>query len=271
MSIITRLSVKAIRHYQTLGLLIPSYIDEENGYHYYNETAVTKAFSITQLRNLGFSLEQIKSILKNCTDDRDLIQYLAGQKNLLSEMIVETKNKVKDIEYMMKNIGENMNPPKSKDSEVLQTVYIKDIDTFIFAGFKMKGRYEEVGQAFAKVAQVAKRHLIKPALTLFFDSEYKEVNASFSGGFQVTKGIKIAEIDCQKLPAIKAICIRHFGSYTTLGSSYKAIFNFIEKEKLETELPYRELYHKGPGMFFRGNPEKYITEIQIPIKDRNSK
>ena len=29
----------------------------------------------------------------------------------------------------------------------------------------------------------------------------------------------------------------------------------------------REIYIKGPEMIFRGNPKKYITEIQFPFED----
>jgi DNA-binding transcriptional MerR regulator len=29
----------------------------------------------------------------------------------------------------------------------------------------------------------------------------------------------------------------------------------------------REIYHKGPGMIFRGNPKRYLTEIQMLVKD----
>jgi hypothetical protein len=31
--------------------------------------------------------------------------------------------------------------------------------------------------------------------------------------------------------------------------------------------PTREIYYKGPGMIFRGNPKNYLTEIQMLIKD----
>jgi hypothetical protein len=30
--------------------------------------------------------------------------------------------------------------------------------------------------------------------------------------------------------------------------------------------PTREIYLKGPGMIFKGNPENYLTEIQIMIE-----
>jgi len=31
-------------------------------------------------------------------------------------------------------------------------------------------------------------------------------------------------------------------------------------------MPTREVYLKGPGMIFKGNPRNYLTEIQIPFE-----
>ncbi len=30
-------------------------------------------------------------------------------------------------------------------------------------------------------------------------------------------------------------------------------------------LPTREVYLKGPGIIFKGNPKNYLTEIQLPL------
>ena len=30
-------------------------------------------------------------------------------------------------------------------------------------------------------------------------------------------------------------------------------------------MPTREIYHKGPGMIFRGSPKNYLTEIQFLV------
>ena len=45
------------------------------------------------------------------------------------------------------------------------------------------------------------------------------------------------------------------------GLTVKTIRLYHEKALL----PSREVYIKGPGMIFRGNPKKYLTEIQIMI------
>ena len=39
-SIISRLSVKALRYYHDEGILIPDYIDDETGYRYYRNASV---------------------------------------------------------------------------------------------------------------------------------------------------------------------------------------------------------------------------------------
>jgi effector-binding domain-containing protein len=41
----------------------------------------------------------------------------------------------------------------------------------------------------------------------------------------------------------------------------------VKERGYEVTLPTREVYLKGPGMIFRGNPKKYLTEIQLPIKN----
>ena len=38
------------------------------------------------------------------------------------------------------------------------------------------------------------------------------------------------------------------------------------KRSAHSAWPTREVYIKGPGMIFKGNPAKYLTEIQVMIK-----
>ena len=74
-------------------------------------------------------------------------------------------------------------------------------------------------------------------------------------------------IEVKELPRIKAVCVTHIGSYETLTSAYAAIDGYAEENKLKLCPPFREVFIKGPGMFLKGNPDKYITEIQFPIQE----
>ena len=53
----TRLSVKALRHYDELGLLRPAFVDPSSGYRYYRPAQANQAEAIRILRSLEMPLE----------------------------------------------------------------------------------------------------------------------------------------------------------------------------------------------------------------------
>src|SRR5215467_5457013 len=60
----THLSVKALRHYHDLGLLIPAEIDPASGYRFYEPSQVPVAQVIRRFRDLGMPLEEIGQVLQ---------------------------------------------------------------------------------------------------------------------------------------------------------------------------------------------------------------
>lgn len=74
-------------------------------------------------------------------------------------------------------------------------------------------------------------------------------------------------IEVKEMPRLKAVCVTHVGSYESLDKAYAAIDQYAVNHKLMLTPPFREVFIKGPGMLLKGNPDKYITEIQFPIKE----
>jgi DNA-binding transcriptional MerR regulator len=64
---LTGLSVKALRHYDELGLLPPAAVDAESGYRSYSTAQVERAETIRLLRRLELPLDDISALL--ATDD----------------------------------------------------------------------------------------------------------------------------------------------------------------------------------------------------------
>jgi DNA-binding transcriptional MerR regulator len=62
---LTGLTVKALRHYDELGLLRPAAVDPETGYRTYAPEQVGRAETIRLLRRLEVPLEQIAELLDN--------------------------------------------------------------------------------------------------------------------------------------------------------------------------------------------------------------
>lgn len=65
---------------------------------------------------------------------------------------------------------------------------------------------------------------------------------------------------------MKALRTTHYGSYETLYLAYQAMFEYVNTHHIETFTPSREIYIKGPGTIFKGNPDNYVTEILLPLE-----
>jgi DNA-binding transcriptional MerR regulator len=59
----SRLSVKALRLYDELGVLVPARVDEASGYRYYDVAQLEAARLVAMLRQLGLPLATIKELL----------------------------------------------------------------------------------------------------------------------------------------------------------------------------------------------------------------
>src|SRR4051812_22965288 len=69
---VTGLTVKALRHYDEVGLLRPAAVDPETGYRSYSSDQVRRAETIRMLRRLELPLDDVSTLLE--TDDPELVR-----------------------------------------------------------------------------------------------------------------------------------------------------------------------------------------------------
>lgn len=60
-----RLSVKALRHYDAMGVLVPAHVDEHSGYRRYDPAQLPDALLITLLRQADIGLPVVRSALQD--------------------------------------------------------------------------------------------------------------------------------------------------------------------------------------------------------------
>ena len=63
--------------------------------------------------------------------------------------------------------------------------------------------------------------------------------------------------------------ILHIGPYDTEEPTVNKLVEFIKKQGYEIVGDHEEEYVKGPGIFGKGNPEKYLTIIRYQVKKTN--
>lgn len=254
---ITNLSVKTLRYYDEEHILKPSYRNEENSYRFYDENDFKRAELIVLLRELDFSISEIKDVLNVYKDKADLSFILEEKKVMINKKIIDEKALLKKIDLYIK-------PNVLEEDCMNYQIEVKDIVAVKVATIRYKGKYSEVGKSFGKIYKALKGDTNGNPFNCYFDGEYQE-HADIEACVPTTKQVCDSEIVIKVLPQIKAISTIHVGTYESINMAYKAIFDYAQEHNICCKVPSREIYIKGPGMIFKGNPNNYITEVLIPI------
>jgi effector-binding domain-containing protein len=224
---------------------------------------VDEARVIAQLRSLEFSLADISEILKCYDDEADILDYLERQQQAIAEKLRHYRGIDSSLVSIINNEREARRAMQAMNFQVEE----KRLDTMLIAGVRMRGKYSDCGQGFARIGRRFGRHICGKALLLLYDTEFKEDDADFEACMPISKGTSVDGIDVRELQGGRCATLLHLGPYDELGRSYEKILAYAKAQSYKLQLPTREVYLKGPGMIFRGNPEKYLTEIQLLLDD----
>lgn len=256
---ITNLTIKALRYYDEQGILVPSYRDT-NGYRYYDEQDFNRAELIFLLRQLDFSILELKDVLENMDTKSDLSYYLEEKKSMILKNIKKEKALMKQIDLHI-----NHHPIVKEIKNMKYEILLKEIAPVYVASIRYEGKYSDVGNYIGTIYKSVKNQADGCPFNCYYDSDYKADSADIELCVPTKTLIQGKDINAKKLPKIKALCTTHIGNYDTINLAYKALYDYGKGHNLTFQTPSREYYVKGPGMVLKGNPEKYITEIAIPI------
>ncbi len=92
---LTNLSIRTLRYYNEIGLLIPEEVDIYSSYRYYGERNLKEAQLIEQYKKAGFTLDEIK---ENWMKFNETI-YLKKKEELYQERF-QIEGKIKQLDYL---------------------------------------------------------------------------------------------------------------------------------------------------------------------------
>ena len=253
-----RVTIKALRYYDEQKLLVPVYVDEENGYRYYAAGQMAQLHRIIALKNMGFSIDDIRKIIEGAEEKSFL---LVKKQEILKEIAVLT-DKLSQIENYLARDSINLSAP----------VLIKEIPQAIVC--TMKRRIKSYDALFELMPQMGAQmelsdcRCAQPSycFTHYLEPEYKEEDILVEICEAVTeKKPDTGDIAFKVFPKVPmAACIFHKGSYNTLPESYAMLLQYIEENRYEICGNIRESYIDG--VWNKETENEWLTEIQIPVK-----
>lgn len=110
---LTNLSIRTIRYYNDIGLLIPEEVDIFTNYRYYGERNIYEAKIIEELKSVGFTLEEIKNNW-NHFDDKLFLQ----RKETLLKQINEKNAAIRKVDELRSKISNGQILPQETEMKI---------------------------------------------------------------------------------------------------------------------------------------------------------
>jgi DNA-binding transcriptional MerR regulator len=249
----TRLSVKALRNYDQLGLLAPAWVDPESGYRYYRLDQMRRADVIRMLRIADMPLADIAAVLDG-TDPHDV---LSSHLESLARQRDEQERKLRYLEQLITR----------KDVTVTREVVVKSVEPQRVASHRTTTTYEQVFTAipegFALVFDRLQAAYVHPA-GIPFTVFHRAPDAEGPGEVEMCIPVapNTASIATVEVAGGPVAAVVHQGPYDEMGPAYEALARWIAEHGHEAVGPTREIYLNHPDDV---EPAGLLTELQWPI------
>ncbi len=260
---LSRLSLKALRLYDRIGLLRPAYVDPESGYRYYSLSQARVAQLIRLLRRLDMPLSAIRQVL-GISDPHERAALLDAYWSGVEARVAAGRQTVIRLHQLLKGQEEHMQfeikvkeVPTQPVVSIKEVVFVDRLDPFLLAAFSQLE--DHLGQYSIRPSG--------PRMAIY----HGEVSAEQDGPVEaclpvvqpvVAEGrIQLRELAGGRV-AYTAIT-RDFLSFPEILSAYEAVYDWIGEHGHETAGPPREVYVADAK---QAAPHAPVCEITWPIR-----
>lgn len=269
-----QVSPRMLRHYDQLGLLRPKQVDKWTGYRYYTIDQLGDLNRIVALKELGFTLDQIKDLLDagNQLTSRALQGMLALRRAEIERTLVEEHQRLKRVEARLKQIElEGQPSPYEVVAKPIPAVTVASISNVVPTVEGMSYFCHHLYETLYANLRRAGITPLQPEITLYHNEDYTETDLQV----EVALPVQSKHLDAQsgdsfeirRLPAHDlAASLIYEGAYEEMTPAILSLLNWIGLNGHVPAGPLRELHLSG-----KAHPDgqrvvnSAVIEFQIPI------
>lgn len=260
-----RVSARMLRHYDRIGLLVPARVDEYSGYRYYDGGQRHALALIVELRQLGCSLEDAGSVL----DADDTVAALAA---LLERRRAELEDSVAADTKRLDRIGLRLRLLEGDTPMSTPVILFKDVPAIrvyeahsTAPGFGPENISPVIGPLFDNLFDALSRSGVafsEPGIAWYDqgdDPDVVFVHAAFVAGDGAADGDGFRVVELPELTG--AATVVHRGDMATIGDSWGALMEGVERGGHRMSGPSREVYLAAQPL----PQSEWVTELQQPV------
>jgi len=261
---LSRISIRMLRHYDEIALLMPRSTDSFTGYRYYSEDQLPVAGQINALKAMGFGLSAIGEILKIYDDPQKLAEFLSVKKAEVKAEAEEVAHRLLLLETAIKRLR--------KDGTAMSyNVTLKTLpERYVASVRQIIPAYDQEGMLWhILMKETAPLNLQdgEPCYTmaLFHDGEYKEsdvdveVQKSVKGSYSNTEHVVF-----KTEPQVLIASATYQGDYDKIDRVSEAVANWVRDNGYDFNGHFFDIYHISPHE--TQNPDEWVTEVCYPVK-----
>lgn len=260
---VANITIKALRHYDKIGLFKPAYVDPKTKYRYYRDSQLYRLDIIKSLISIGTPLSQIKEIQE--TDNLDFVAFLKKQEDLITEKIaslLETQQSIREIREELQRqeypFGEIIMMEK-EDQPIIQTK-VKNI-----------GPATILNPSYSNLKKATKEEFRNNGYGSIIPFGYYEKVENISYSYLYTPAPLRKQISSLSSEAERAVIPK--GKYVSIkvkSNTFKEYFQTLQK--LITYVEEHELTVKSDiyetfsiGLYHKN--EEYISEFSVRVAE----
>lgn len=252
-----QVSIKTLRYYDEIDLLKPEEIDVMTNYRYYTTKQLVGLHEIQFYRQIGCSIQEIKSILHG-NDFTDIL-------------IMRKKETQKEINRLNQQILQ-INKIIESEIKMQYKAIIKNIPAYIIYAKKMTvTSYDEYMEVIPEIGEVLAKtnpdlKCVSPEYCYVSYLGEHEDGCSWEIEYceAVDKiGVSVEGIEFRRTEPLTVVSVMHQGSYSGLRLAFAFAMDWAITNGYKTFGYPRESYIDG--IWNKDNENEWLTEIQIPI------
>ena len=263
---LSRISIRMLRHYDEIGVLVPKTTDYFTSYRYYGEDQLMVAGQINALKDMGFGLSTIGEILKSYDDPQRLAEFLSIKKAEVKAEADEAERRMLLLETAIKRLGKD-------GTSMSYNVNLKTIpERYVASVRQIIPTYDQEGilwNTMMKETAPLKMQATENcySLAVFHDEGYKEydvdveIQINVNGSYQNTENVVF-----KRVPSIDVASATFNGSYEQITAVNNSVANWVNDNGYDFDGSMFCIYHVSPAQ--TQNPDELVTEVCYPIKKK---
>ncbi|MBO2452062.1 MerR family transcriptional regulator [Actinomadura barringtoniae] len=257
-----RVSVRMLRHYDSIGLLRPAHVDPASGYRSYEARQLSDLNRIVALKDLGFTLDQVRRVDKIDLDE------LQGMLRLRR---AELRARIEDDTARLAQVGARLQSIEEEGAMPSDDIVIKRLPavrvaelTAVAESFEPRSITPVIGPLYEELcARLDRAGVAIAGEGIAYYEDAPDGGVVVHAALPVNVEAGGHDFEVVDLPEVeRAATIVHKGPMDGVMPSVQRLARWIDDSGFRSAGYNRELYIE----YGTGDPSTWTTELQEPLR-----